>query len=203
MRMQSSQHIPRLKIVDGSELPSRLRERLRPGEIVSDRQGREFALPRYFYEIDSWQTAREVTMAPNFGLYEFIGVDMREAPELRGFPRYVPLALTHLAAHLSLLRERVGTYVHIAANGGYRSPAHELSGGISVHCWGTAANLYRIGDDYLDTEETIDRYKDVVREVLPAARVRPFGRFPEGTIDQLHVDLGRMVSPPEAPFEVE
>ena len=194
--------IASLEIVDGCELAEPYRRALRPGESVADADGREFLLPRFFYEIDSWQTARETEIAPNFGLYEFISVDAREARSLRSFPRYVPLALVHLAAYLAVLRNRVGTYVHVAANGGYRSLAHGASNDASVHCWGTAANIYRIGDDFLDTEENISRYTEIVRSVLPGVRVRPFGRRPQGTIDQLHVDLGRYVVAPASPFEV-
>ena len=89
--------------------------------------------------------ARELT--PNFGLWEFIDVDVREAEPLRRFPRYVPCAVTLLARALERFRDHVGTFVHVAANGGYRSPAHALTAHASPHCWGTAANIYRIGDD--------------------------------------------------------
>jgi hypothetical protein len=189
-----------LPVVDGLELPDEVRRLLRPGEAVADAAGREVPLPRWFYAIESWETALHLELAPYFGLYELIPIDVREAPRLRRFPRYVPLALAHLAAHLSVLRQRLGTYVHVAANGGYRSPAHELaagpSGEPSPHCWGTAANLYRIGDERLDSEETIGRYAAVVRETLPGAWCRPWGREPGATIDHLHVDLGRYVLEP-------
>ncbi|HEX6202105.1 MAG TPA: hypothetical protein VF100_03810, partial [Thermoanaerobaculia bacterium] len=66
----------------------------------------------------------------------------------------------------------------------------------SAHVWATAANLYRIGDDFLDSEQTIGRYTQVVREVLPAAWCRPWGREPGGTIDHLHLDLGHVVVAP-------
>lgn len=118
--------IPGLAVVDGRELPKAFRKLLRPGETVTDTEGRDLTLPTHFYEIDSWKQARETEMAPNFGLYEFISIDVREADLLRSFPRYVPLALAHLAAHLALLRSTLGTYVHVAANGGYRSPTHHV-----------------------------------------------------------------------------
>lgn len=195
--------IPGLAVVDGRELPKACRKLLRPGETVTDTEGRDLTLPTHFYEIDSWEQARETEMAPNFGLYEFISIDVREADLLRSFPRYVPLALAHLAAHLALLRSTLGTYVHVAANGGYRSPTHHVGPEASAHCWGTAANIYRIGDDYLDTDEAIAQYTDIVRSTLPAANIRPFGRWPGGTIDHLHVDLGRYVLSPEEPYAVE
>ena len=189
-----------LPVVDGLDLPEEVRALLRPGEPVADADGRTLALPRWFYEIDSWETARRIKLAPFFGLYELTSVDVREAAPLRRFPRYAPLALAHLAAHLSALRQQLGTYVHVAANGGYRSPSHALAAGpageLSPHCWGTAANLYRIGGDPLDSEETIGRYAAAVREALPAAWCRPWGREPGGTIDHLHVDLGRYVLEP-------
>jgi hypothetical protein len=185
-----------LPVVDGRELRAELRRLLRPGELVADEHGRHHRLPRYFYEVESWQVARETTLAPFFGLYELIAVDVREPEPLRAFPRYVPLAVAHLATHLSVLRQHLGTFVHVAANGGYRSPAHALSSRASVHAWGTAANVYRIGDDLLDSEAAIGRYADVVRRVLPAAWCRPWGRRPGGTFDQLHLDLGRFVVTP-------
>jgi len=189
-----------LPVLDGLDLPEELRSLLRPGEPVAFDGGRTVPLPRWFYEIDSWDAARRTMLAPFFGLYELISVDVREAAPLRGYPRYVPLALAHLAAHLSALRQELGTYVHVAANGGYRSPSHALaagpSGELSPHCWGTAANLYRIGDDLLDSEEAVARYAAAVRAALPAAWCRPWGREPGGTIDHLHVDLGRFVLEP-------
>lgn len=185
-----------MKVVDGLELPERYRQVLKPAELVADEDGRPHRLPRYFYEIDSWQTAKDVVIAPHFGLYEFINTDVREAPVVRSFPRYVPLALIHLAAHLALLRNRFDTYVHIAANGGYRSPSHGTSDPASVHHWGTAANIYRIGDDYLDSESTQRHYGQIISELLPALWVRPYGSGVGSTIDHLHVDLGRYVVTP-------
>jgi hypothetical protein len=145
--------------------------------------------------------ARATSLAPFVGAYELIAVDVREAAPLRAFPRYLPLAVTHLAAHLSVLRQFLGTFVHVAANGGYRSPAHGVNEPGSVHAWGTAANLYRIGDDFLDSRDSIDRYSEVVRRVLPAVWCRPWGRQPGGTIDHLHLDLGRVVVPPRGSGE--
>ena len=66
-----------------------------------------------------------------------------------------------MPAALEVLRVEIGAPIRIAANGGYRSPAHARSRSASPHCWGTAANIYRIGSDYIDSEETISRYADV------------------------------------------
>ena len=191
-----------LRIVDGRRLPDELRRALKPGALIVDEEGRARRLPRFFYQVDSLLTANEVELAPNFGLHEFIQTDLRESPVLQGFPRYVPCALVLLAAQLSLFRSRVGTMVYIAANGGYRSPSHQRSRAASTHCWGTAANIYRVGDDLLDTPETIERYAAVAREALPWAWVRPWGHGPGFADDHLHVDLGYVtVVPREAAGE--
>src|SRR3954447_8137922 len=130
-----------LPIVDGLELPESVRSVLCPGEIVTDADGHGRRLPRFYYQISSWQEALDLDVTPHFKLWEFIGVDVREAPLQRLFPRYVPCAVTSLAAHLELIREELGTYMHSAANGGYRSPSHRLSRSASTHCWATAANI--------------------------------------------------------------
>lgn len=185
-----------LPVVDGRELPDEYRSVLHPGEIVTDKMGARHRLPRYFYRVDSWHIARETTLAPYFGLYEFISTDLHEAPVLRGFPRFVPLAILHTAAQLSLVRQTVGTFVHVAANGGYRSPSHRHSCNATTHLWGTAANLYRIGDDLMDSSETIEHYGAVIKRLLPGVWVRPFGHDVGQTVDHLHVDLGRFVVAP-------
>ena len=131
-------------------------------------------------------------------LWELIGVDVREAPVLRGFPRYVPCALLLLATALEVFRLEVGTYVHIAANGGYRSPGHALSRHASPHCWGTAANIYRIGDTYLDTRAEIEKFATVARRVLPGIWIRPYGSGDGEADDHLHLDLGYTVCDPRA-----
>jgi hypothetical protein len=183
-------------VVDGRELPDDYRNVLHPGEIISDSAGVRHRLPRYFYQIESWQKARETNLAPTFGLYEFINTDLREARVLHRFPRYVPLAIAHMATHLSVFRQHVGTYVHIAANGGYRSPGHAISDDATPHLWGTAVNIYRIGDDFLDSPETIGRYTELIKRLLPGVWVRPYGFDVGGTVDHLHVDLGRFVLSP-------
>ncbi len=188
--------IERLELVDATTLGDDLRAALRPGETLEDEAGRARRLPRFFYEVESKKAAESVELAPGFHLIEFLRTDVREAEPLRGWPRYVPCAVTHLAAALSVFRQRVDTYVHIAANGGYRSPGHALTRHASPHCWGTAADIYRVGDDFLDTEETIERYAEIAREVLPAAWVRPYAPAD----DHLHLDLGYvLVVPRDAP----
>ena len=84
-----------LKVVDAFDLDDELRSLLRPGEMVRDEQGRRHRLPRYFYEIENHETAVTLRLTPHFGLNEFILVELKEAPRLQQFPRYVPCAAQH------------------------------------------------------------------------------------------------------------
>jgi hypothetical protein len=187
-----------LRVVDGLTLPADVRAALRPGTLMADREGRTRRLPRWFYEVESWDQALELPLAPHFTLWEFIAVDVREAEPQRAFPRWVPCAVTLLAAGLEVLRGAVGTYIHIAANGGYRTPGHALSTHASLHCWATAANIHRIGDDDLDTPARIERYARVVADVLPGAWLRPAGNGVGEADDHLHLDLGYVTVVPRA-----
>ena len=185
-----------LKIVDANKLDETYRRLLKPGSLVEDREGHRHRLPRFFYEIDSWKTALELKLTSHFSLWEFVNTDVRETELLRTFPRYVPCAVTMLATHLEVFRTEVGTYVHIAANGGYRSPAHALSTHASPHNWATAVNIYRIGNDYLDDKEKIDRYSAIATAALPAVWSRPYGHSVGYTDDHLHLDLGYVTVSP-------
>ena len=185
-----------LPLIHGDELPPELRQVLRPGEPLQDRSGAARVLPSSFMRVDSWSQALETQLSPHFTLSELMGVDVREAPLARAFPRYVPCALVLLAAGLELFRLEVGTYVHVAANGGYRSPGHALSRHASRHCWGTAANIYRIGDTYLDTREEIEKYAAIARRVIPGVWIRPFGQEDGEADDHLHLDIGYTVFDP-------
>jgi hypothetical protein len=192
-----------LRLVDGRGLEQRYRDVLRPGGILCDLAGRARVLPRFFYEVESWQQARDTHLSPHFTVSEFIHTDVREAPPLRVFPRYIPCATLLLAFALEQLREEVGTYVFVGANGGYCSPKHRGTGAASPHCWGTAANIYRIGDTYLDTPETIRRYAALAHEVIPTIWTRPLGDARMLTDDHLHVDLGYVIAEPrEAQVEI-
>jgi hypothetical protein len=179
-----------LRMVGPDELPENFRECLRPGAFLKDRSGIDRRLPAYFYEVPSWEVALSTRLAPNFGLWELIDVDVREAAPVRSFPRYVPCAIAVIAAHLQLLRSEVARVVRIAANGGYRSPAHLLSPVASPHSWAAAANIYRIGDEWLDTPERIEKYREVARRILPGIWTRPYGARPGHAFDHLHLDLG-------------
>jgi hypothetical protein len=189
-----------LRVIDGLRLDKPMRDALLPGRVVVDSSGRARRLPRYFYEIPTWNDALGLELSPNFRLWELIQTDVREAVPLRTFPRYVPCAVTLLAVCLERFRSEVGTFVHIAANGGYRSPRHSLNATPSPHCWGTAVNIYRIGDDFLDDRESIERFAGLALRSMPGVWVRPFGKARGQTDDHLHIDLGYVLSMPrEAP----
>ena len=191
-----------MRILDGLTLERRLREVLRPAEMVPDRHGRMRRLPRFFYEVDSWEQAKATELAPHFAMAEFIDVDVREHELQRGFPRYVPCAVVLLAGHLELFRQAVGTKVFVAANGGYRTPRHELSRYATPHTWGAAANLYRIGDTYLDNRDVIERYGEMALQLCPGFRTRPYGAGLGEADDHVHLDIGfAHLVPPEAPPE--
>jgi len=187
-----------LKIVFGAELDKEVRGCLRPGEVVPDRHGGKRRLPSTFYEIPSWEAAMETRLTPNFGIWEVIDVDVREAAPVRTFPRYIPCAVVVLAMYLQSFRDELGRVVRIAANGGYRSPAHAYSHHASTHSWGSAANIYRIGDDLLDSSARIRRYAQLASSMLPGARIRRYGRQPGYAFDHLHIDLGYLTLDPHA-----
>lgn len=179
-----------LPLVPADELPPEHRALLRPGEHVTDDAGRSHTLPRHFLRVPSWETALDTPVAAQFMLWELIGVDLREAAPQNAFPRYVPCAVILLAQALEAFRAEVGTYVHIAANGGYRSPAHALSRHASRHCWGTAANIYRVGSTYLDTRDELEKYASIARRTIPGVWIRPYGGDIGQADDHLHLDLG-------------
>ena len=180
-----------LRAVDAFSLPEEYRALLRPGEMETDFQGNAHRLPRFFYEISSWQEAHEIRLAPHFTLAELMLVDCREARLLVSqFPHYVPCAIVLLAKFLEDFRREVDAPVFISANGGYRSPAHQIGGAKSIHAWGTAANVYRVGDSFLDDVKSIEKYGAVAASLSPAVFVRPFGPHRGQTDDHLHIDLG-------------
>jgi hypothetical protein len=187
---------PKLTPVDGRRLAKEYRDALSPGGMRCDTDGIQHRLPRFFYEIPSWDYAMAVRLTSNFGLWELIQTDVREAAILQSFPRYIPCALPLLGFALEQFREAVGTFVHIAANGGYRSPGHELScGAATTHCWGTAVNIYKIGDTLIDNADAWNKYAQVARGI-PGVHVRPFGQGRGEADDHLHIDLGYVVTVP-------
>ena len=181
-----------LRIVAGNELPRQYRDLLRPGELVTDVEGIQRRLPRFFYEVESWRQALETMLTPHFALAELMLVDCRESEVLlRQHPHYVPLAVGVLARYLEDFREKVGgEKIYISANGGYRSPAHRLMRMPGVHSWGTAADIYRIGDTYLDDQESIKKYGELFSSLGAEVYVAPYGHAQGQADDHLHVDIG-------------
>src|SRR5437763_16066380 len=145
-------HVPRpimdgpLKVVDAFDLDDELRSILKPGEMLKDVDGRRHRLPRYFYEVPSREAAMATPLTAHFGLNEFILVDLKKAPRLQSYPRYVPCAVRMLAFYLEQFRAAVGASMHIAVNGGYRSPAHKMALTATAHMSGTGADIYRVGN---------------------------------------------------------
>jgi hypothetical protein len=180
-----------LRPVDGLRLAEEYRALLRPGESEAGANGTVHRLPRFFYEIGSWEEALEIRLAPHFTLAELMLVDCREARLLLSqFPHYVPCAILLLARFLEDFRREVDAPVFISANGGYRSPAHQIGGAKSIHAWGTAANIYRVGDTFLSDARAIEKYRRIAASLSPTVFVRPFGREKGQTSDHLHIDLG-------------
>ncbi len=180
-----------IKIVDAFDLDDELRSLLQPGEMVRDAEARRHRLPRYFYEVPSHDTAVEIRLTPHFGLNEFILVDLKEAPRLQQFPRYIPCAVRLLAFFLEQFRAVAGASVHIAVNGGYRSPAHKMSFNATPHMWGTAADIYRIGTTILKTKELIDRFNDLAEDLSDDVTTMPYGHETGKSVDDhVHLDLG-------------
>ena len=182
-----------LRAVDGLTLSPAHRAALRPGEAVTDENGNRHHLPRFFFEVPSWEEAHKLRVASHFALSELITVDSREAELLlQAFPHHVPCAILALARYLEDFRRQVDAPVFVAANGGYRSPAHRINRGISLHNWGTAADIYRVGDTYLNDEKSITRYSEIARSLGAEVHVRP---YKEGD-DHLQVDLGYLTLVP-------
>jgi hypothetical protein len=182
---------PDLKVVDAFDLDDELRTLLRPGEMVKDDKGRRHRLPRYFYEVPSHDIAMKTRLTHHFGLNEFILVDLKESARLQQFPTYLPCAVRTLAFYLEHFRAAAGASVHIAVNGGYRSPAHKMSHGATPHMWGTAADVYRIGSTILKTKETIGKFNEIAEDLSDDLHTLPYGHV-TGTNadDHVHLDLG-------------
>jgi hypothetical protein len=182
-----------LHAVDGLTLSPEHRAVLRPGESVADENAKQHRLPRFFFEIPSWEEARSLRVASHFTLSELMTVDSREADLLlRTFPHYVPCAILALARYLEDFRREVDAPVFISANGGYRSPAHRANRGVTLHSLGTAADIYRVGDTYLDDEKSIARYAEIAASLGAEVSVRAY----QAGDDHLEVDLGYLTIVP-------
>jgi len=187
-----------LTAIDGLRLPGEIRALLRPGERTLDRLGRTHVLPRFFLEIGSWDEAKKREVTPHFTYAELLVVDCREADTLLNtFPHYVPCAVQVLAQYLERFRAAVDEPVFIATNGGYRSPAHgRHADGVSPHCWACAADIYRVGDCYLDDEKSIEKYRRIAEGLGGEVRAKPYGHGSEETDDHLHIDIGYVTLTP-------
>lgn len=188
-----------IKVVDAFDLDDELRSLLKPGEMVKDAEGRRHRLPRYFYEIPSHEEAIRIRFSPHFGLNELTLVDLKEAPRLQQFPRYVPCAVRVLAFYLEQFRREAGASVHIAVNGGYRSPSHKLSLTGTPHMWATAADVYRIGTTILKGKDTIGKYNAIAEDLSDDIHILPYGHVTGANADDhVHIDLGYVTVIPRA-----
>jgi hypothetical protein len=193
-----------LPVVDGLSLSEDLRALLRPGEPMPDHEGRTHLLPRYFYEVADWNLAKTTKLTHYFTLAELMTVDCREADRLLStFPHYVPCAISILARYLTEFRHRAGAPVSVSVNGGYRSPSHAFSTAASPHLWGTAVNIYRIGDTLLDSQKSIEKYAAIAAELGQELFTKPYGTAPGHADDHLHLDIGYVHWIPRDAREVE
>ncbi|HET6407714.1 MAG TPA: D-Ala-D-Ala carboxypeptidase family metallohydrolase [Chthoniobacteraceae bacterium] len=197
-----------MKVVDGLSLGPEHRRCLRPGEALTDSHGNTYPLPRFFYEVPTWAAAKELKLTPHFSLAELITVDCREASFLfRQSPLYVPCAVSVLARYLEEFRSRVDAPVYVSANGGYRSPSHQWDrmcpgAQASPHHWASAADIYRIGDTWLDSGKSIERHARIAASMGSEIFVRPFGAGQGHTDDHLHLDLGFLTLVPRGYCEL-
>ncbi len=77
-----------------------------------------------------------------------------------------------------------------------RAAASTVTAPGSPHAWGTAANIYRIGAEYVDSEERIARYGWIAARAVAGCWVRPYGTTTGLADDHLHVDLGYVTAVP-------
>jgi hypothetical protein len=139
------------------------------------------------------EEAQETKLTLHFSLAELITVDSREADLLvAGVPALCASArIAILARYLESFRQRVEAPVFVSVNGGYRSPAHRLVPGDAARTTGpAAADIYRVGDTYLDTQSAIEKYAKVAEGIGEEVYVKPYGHDAGQTDDHLHLDLG-------------
>src|SRR5437763_14744548 len=107
-----------LNAIDGLKLAAEYRAALLPGEAVEAENGALHHLPRFFFEVPSWEEAHSLRVATHFALSELITVDSREADLLlRTFPHYVPCAILALAHYLEDFRRAGDAAVLISSVG--------------------------------------------------------------------------------------
>jgi hypothetical protein len=180
-----------LPVVDGLRFPEDLRALLRPGEILEDESGEPHRLPRFFFQVESWEHAKKTKLTAHFTLAELMSVDCHEHRQLlETFPHYVPCSIAVLARYLEEFRTRVEAPVSVAVNGGYRSPAHKLTKHASPHLWAAAADIFRIGEHWMDSQKNVERFARIAEGIGQEVFVKPYGPEPHATEDHLHLDLG-------------
>src|SRR4029077_4887515 len=97
-----------LRPIDGLRLAEEHSALLRPGDSEAGANGTVHRLPRFFYEIGSWEEGDEIRLSPHFTLAALMLVDWREARFLLSqFPHYVPCAILLLARFLEDFRREV------------------------------------------------------------------------------------------------
>jgi hypothetical protein len=72
----------------------------------------------------------------------------------------------------------------------------------SPHHWASAADIYRVGDTWLDSEKTIERYARIAQAIGQEVFVRSFGLGPGQTDDHVHLDLGFLTLVPRSSGEL-
>ena len=175
----------------GSSCPPVIATLLKPGGAPGRPRRRDASAAALLLRDRLVGRALATPLSAHFALWEFIDVDVREPALLRIFPRYVPVRGQHARRRARAVS--LGSRRARAHHGQRRLPlavARAVDRRGSPHCWGTAANIYRIGPDYLDTPQRIERYAAIARRVLPFSRIRPSGDAIAATDDHLHVDIG-------------
>jgi hypothetical protein len=186
-----------MKIVDGLSLPKPQRDCLRPGDLLQDGCGETHRLPRFFYEVPSWDEAKQFKLTVNFTLAELILVDCRESRALfRHPPLYVPCAVTVLGRYLQEFRNRVEApglrqrewRLPIARASMGSQPARwsrqrsSLGGGRRIFIGSVTPGSMR--------RSPIERHARIAQGIGPEVFVRSFGCGAGETDDHLHLDLG-------------
>lgn len=180
-----------MKVIDGCTLSAEYRKLLRPGEEWKDGEGVARRLPRFYYVVESWKEAGATVLTDHFTLAELISVDCREAPLLlREFPHFIPSGVVVLARYLEAFRRKIDEPVFVSVNGGYRSPAHQRQRVASPHAWACGADIYRIGNSWMDSSKNVERYARLAESLGPEVRVKRFGHESGETDDHLHFDIG-------------
>ena len=189
-------HFP-LPIVDGLELDAPVRSLLMPGVPVRDSHARLRRLPRFFYAVESWNVALETQADAAF---RDVGVHGRRsvragaaAPVSRATCR-APSRRSPRISRCCASRSARRFTSPPTADIDRRRTASRSPG--SPHCWGTAANIYRIGDR-VSRRARRDRKVRGARDRSAAGAARAAVRAGPGCVDDhVHLDLGYVTAVP-------